>query len=317
MRIFLTGSTGFIGSHFLKAALDAGHEVIALRRSGSRPRILQTKEPQWIEGELSDATAAWFEGVDVLVHLAAAGVSPQKISWTDAFQINVADSMALIVAAQRAGVNRYILCGTCMEYGGSATQYEKIPVNAPLLPAGPYASSKTSFFHGIQAFCSDHQLALTYLRPFTVYGPGQHHENLWPSLQKAAAAGEDFPMTLGQQVRDFVPVETVAQAFLRAAEQQYQSERCKSAKVEKSDPPFNIQHSTFNIHNSPPHLPTFPPSHQIRIANIGTGTPQTILEFAEHWWKTWNAKGKLLPGAIPYRDNEVMRYVPEITYPMK
>ncbi|MEI8283803.1 MAG: hypothetical protein WCG52_02325, partial [bacterium] len=49
------------------------------------------------------------------------------------------------------------------------------------------------------------------------------------------------------------------------------------------------------------------------VANIGTGHPQTIRSFAEHWWKKWDAKGKLLPGALPYRDNEVMRYVPEVS----
>jgi hypothetical protein len=49
------------------------------------------------------------------------------------------------------------------------------------------------------------------------------------------------------------------------------------------------------------------------VANIGTGQPQTIRQFAEHWWKEWGATGKLLPGALPYRDNEVMRYVPEVS----
>jgi len=49
------------------------------------------------------------------------------------------------------------------------------------------------------------------------------------------------------------------------------------------------------------------------VANVGTGHPQTLLGFAEHWWKNWDAKGRLLPGALPYRDNEVMRYVPEVS----
>jgi hypothetical protein len=37
-----------------------------------------------------------------------------------------------------------------------------------------------------------------------------------------------------------------------------------------------------------------------------------VIEFSEYWWRYWGAKGKLLPGAVPYRDNEVMRYVPKI-----
>jgi hypothetical protein len=39
----------------------------------------------------------------------------------------------------------------------------------------------------------------------------------------------------------------------------------------------------------------------------------TILEFAQRWWDKWDAIGRLMPGAIPYRPNEVMRYVPELT----
>jgi len=48
------------------------------------------------------------------------------------------------------------------------------------------------------------------------------------------------------------------------------------------------------------------------VANVGTGHPQTLLGFAEHWWKKRGATGKLLPSALPYRDSEVMRYVPEV-----
>jgi len=39
MKLFVTGGTGFIGSHFLNAALKNGHEVVAQHRPGSKPRI--------------------------------------------------------------------------------------------------------------------------------------------------------------------------------------------------------------------------------------------------------------------------------------
>jgi len=48
------------------------------------------------------------------------------------------------------------------------------------------------------------------------------------------------------------------------------------------------------------------------IGNVGTGKPQTLRTFAEFWWKEWNAKGKLKVGVLPYRANEVMRYVPKL-----
>jgi nucleoside-diphosphate-sugar epimerase len=117
---------------------------------------------------------------------------------------------------------------------------------------------------------------MAILRPFTVYGEGQHDSNFWPSLQKAALAGEDFPMTSGEQIRDFVEVMEVALAFLQAA---------TSADLKPGEPV---------------------------IRNVGTGVPQSLRAFAEAQWKAAGATGKLLPGAVPMRAHEVMRYVPEI-----
>ena len=54
MKIFVTGGTGFIGSHFLKTALAAGHEVIAIRRLGSQPKFPVDGQIQWIDANLSN-----------------------------------------------------------------------------------------------------------------------------------------------------------------------------------------------------------------------------------------------------------------------
>ena len=77
MRIFLTGGTGFIGSHLLAELLRAGHEVVALRRCGSEPVIQLDQQPCWLERSLFQLTVKELAQVDVVVHLASAGVSPQ------------------------------------------------------------------------------------------------------------------------------------------------------------------------------------------------------------------------------------------------
>lgn len=48
------------------------------------------------------------------------------------------------------------------------------------------------------------------------------------------------------------------------------------------------------------------------IKNLGSGTQLTVKEFAEYWWNEWSAEGELKFGAIPYRKNEVMRFIPKI-----
>ena len=124
------------------------------------------------------------------------------------------------------------------------------------------------------AFAREHKLELAVLRPFHVFGEGESQERLWPSLKKAALAGEDFPMTFGEQIRDFTPVEFVAEKFVHYAVE---------AMIKKGEP---------------------------AIHNLGTGKPMSLNSFAEEQWKKFGATGRLKRGEIPYRKNEVMRYVP-------
>lgn len=276
MNIFLTGGTGFIGSHFLAQALQAGHHVKAIRRAGRGARVPLSREPMWLDGALGADWSGPLDGCDALVHLAAVGVSPQKATWDELFQVNVLDSLRLWRQAADAGVKRFVICGSCMEYGRSGDRYPAIPPDAPLEPVTAYGAAKAASSMAALALAAERKLELLVSRPFSIFGEGQHEGNLWPSLRKAALGGADFPMTPGEQVRDFVPVEAVAKTFLAA--------------LDRTDLRAGIP----------------------RVENAGTGKPQTLRAFAEHWWRHWNARGNLRIGALPYRDNEVMRFVPQI-----
>lgn len=277
MKIFVTGGTGFIGSHFLNAALAAGHEVTAVRRPGGQTRIALTSQPRWLDlASMQDVTEKDLEGCDSFVHLAAAGVNPQENAWNHLFQINVADSLDLWLKAAIAGVKRFVICGSCFEYGKSGERYDFIPVDAPLEPTAPYHASKAAASLAAMALAVEKKLQMSILRPFHVFGEGEDEGRFWPALRSAALAGKDFPMTGGDQIRDFVPVTDVARELLSA---------------------------TANT----PLLPGVP-----QIRNLGTGSPQSLKDFATHWWQAFGATGQLRLGEVPYRPNEVMRYVPEI-----
>jgi UDP-glucose 4-epimerase len=274
MKLFITGATGFIGSHVLKQALAEGHRVTALRYAGEQPKIPLPTEPDWVEGLLSDDWSAELRQCDAILHLAAAGVSMQNLEWKQLFAVNVNQSLSLWLQAADVGVRRLIIAGSCFEYGSTAARLDFIPADAPLEPTGPYHASKAAATMAAVALAVERGLELALLRPFHVYGEGEAVPRFWPALRQAALAGEDFPMTLGEQVRVFTPVEQVAAAFVAA--------------VTRTD----IQ----------PGKPV--------IENLGRGQPQTLLAFAEHWWRVWGATGRLLPGRLPYRANEIMRYVP-------
>lgn len=276
MRVFLTGGTGLIGSHFLKLALQEQHEVIALRRPGSRPRIPLPKDPVWIEGGLDEDWSESLHGCDAIVHLAAHGVDLREGDWESCFKWNVTAALKLWLAAADAGVVRFVVAGSCFEYGRSGERYHLIPVSAPLEPTGPYHASKAAASMAAVGLAIDRGLELVILRPFHVYGDGEAAYRFWPSLRRAALAGEDFPMSEGHQIRDFVPVADVAEAFMKAL-------------------------SRTDLTRSSP-----------CIENVGTGNPQTLLNFAKREWEAAKAKGRLNPGLVAMRPAEVMRYAPEL-----
>jgi nucleoside-diphosphate-sugar epimerase len=277
MKIAVTGATGFIGSHFTKQALLAGHSVLALRRSpSSTPRIPLNQQPQWLDRSLDEVSANDLKCCNVLVHLAAHTGNVPYDTLVNCLRWNLMSVLALFDQARLAGIRRYVVAGSCFEYGRSGERYEAIPTTAPLEPANSYAASKAAASIALCQWAEEHGLSLDLLRVFHVFGEGEAETRLWPSLRNAALAGEDFKMTAGEQIRDFVPVEDVARAFLAKAEYSHHS---NSAVI---------------------------------IGNIGSGSPQTIRQFSEHWWGKWHAKGHLLVGALPYRDGEVMRYVPEV-----
>jgi nucleoside-diphosphate-sugar epimerase len=175
-----------------------------------------------------------------------------------------------------AGVKRWIVAGTYAEYGRSAERYDLIPVDAPLEPTFPYAASKAAFFPIVHALAVQQNAELAYFRIFSIFGEGQHQSNFWPSLRDAALGGRDFPMTPGDQVRDFLEVEKAASALLLSV-------------------------------SNPAILPGQP-----WIKNLASGVPVTVGDFGAAWWERLNVGGKFLRGALPYRENEVMRYVPEV-----
>jgi len=272
LKIFVTGATGFVGGHFINT-LPNQIEIVAIRRSKKRPKIPLKRNIKWIDKELDKLECKDFCGIDCVIHFASAGVSPQVATSEELHFGNVSCTLSLLNAAKNAGVSKIIMAGSFSEYGLSANNYDFIPSDAALIPTTPYASSKAAAFDLTYNFCHKSKISLIYNRIFSAYGEGQFEGNLWPSLKKAAMNNADFPMTIGEQTRDFIPIEEVASKFFKDL-----------------DLGFNNNFS-------------------IKVKNICSGKGLTILDFAKIWWTTWGAKGKLLPGKIVNRQNEPMRFV--------
>jgi nucleoside-diphosphate-sugar epimerase len=277
MKVFVTGATGFIGSHLVNLAHERGIEVVAHRRGpDSIPRVAMNKEPQWVDGPLSDVSEEALEGCKAVIHLAAHSANVPYDTLENCIEHNVNQPLKLFRICVDAGIKRFIVAGSCFAYGDSGARYEFIPVDAPLEPTQSYPTSKAEASRAFSDFALKEEVELLILRIFHVYGEGELATRFWPSLKVAAEKGEDFPMSEGKQVRDFVPVEFVAKTFIDSLGRN---------DLEPGKPVIN---------------------------NLGTGHPMSLRVFAEREWKEWDAKGQLLIGELPSRPEEVMRYVPEL-----
>ena len=273
MKIVLTGGTGFIGSNFINHALANGHQILAIRRENSNPRVFLKKEPVWLNKEINQINENELNGYQCVIHLAAHSANTPYDNIENCLKFNLIDSLNFLKKAQKAGIRKFIIAGSCFEYGKKGEEYEFIPPDSGLFPTQTYPASKAAFSLICTQWAIENSLDLSILRIFQVYGEGESESRFWPSIQKAAKSGNDFEMTQGSQIRDFIDVKKVAEEILKEA----------------------IDKNKF-----------------VSIRNIGSGLPKTLAQFAQEIWDKNNAKGKLILGSKDYREGEVFRYVPDI-----
>lgn len=273
-KIFITGGSGFIGSHLINC-LSSDYKLFCLKRIDSKPRIPLNTEPEWIEGSIDGDHSSVLKECEFLIHLAAHSPNFPYDNIENCLYWNLTSSLKLLQDAKRAGIKKFIIIGTGFEYGRAGEECEFITEETPLKPTMTYSASKAASSIIFYQWAIENNLKLQYLRIFQVFGEGEDASRLWPSMKIAAENGDDFILTKGEQVRDFTSIEYIVKEL-------------KNSLI------FNKVKSGIPI-----------------IRNLSWGKPQTLKEFSTYWWKKWNASGKLIFGEKPYRENEVMRFVPK------
>jgi nucleoside-diphosphate-sugar epimerase len=224
--VLVTGATGFIGSHLVRRLVREGAEVHCLVRPGSnaeRIADVAVKCRTWT-GDLRDrdslARAVADARPEIVFHLA--GVTAGRKPGNEFEQIeralegNLKGTLNLLEAVGRAGVtlDRFVATGGLEEYGAGASPYDEAQREAPV---SPYSASQTATTHLLQMLQRRLHLSIVTLRPALVYGPAQSVDFLIPALIVRCLEGGDFEMTEGQQRRDLLYVEDLAEAYLRVA----------------------------------------------------------------------------------------------------
>jgi nucleoside-diphosphate-sugar epimerase len=185
--IVVTGATGLLGTHTL-ASLHGRHEIHALVRTRPAQAL-----PDVVYHE-RDLTQPWTADglpgrVDAVCHLAqSTRMRDFPGQAADIFAVNLAATASLLEYARHARASHFVLASTGGLYGVSeAAITEDTPLNPPPGHLGYYFQTKRSAELLASAYLDS--LNVVVLRPFFMYGPGQHRDMLIPRLIASVRSG--------------------------------------------------------------------------------------------------------------------------------
>ena len=286
-KIFVTGGTGYIGSHTCVELLNSGYDVVLYDNlSNSSEAVVDRigkitgRSPRFIRGDIRDADSLKkaMQGCDGVIHFAglkAVGESvAQPLRYYDN---NVNGTLVLLETMKELGIKTIVFSSSATVYGDPQT----LPIREdhPLKAANPYGRTKWMIEEILRdLFISDPSWSISILRYFNPIGahaggligedPMGIPNNLLPFIAQVAIGkrkfleiyGDDYPTKDGTGVRDYIHVVDLALGHLAA--------------LKTLDRP------------------------QCEAVNLGTGTGYSVLEIVEAFQK---ASGREIPYRIVQR----------------
>jgi nucleoside-diphosphate-sugar epimerase len=269
-KVLVTGATGFIGNYVVQQLLNMGCRVVATSISEAKARnhewFSQVKYIPFNFAQFDDNLNYYdfFDKPDLVIHLAWEGLPNYKSLFH--FEENLPVQYSFLKNLVTHGAKDVTVTGTCFEYGMKEGLLRE---DMCAEPANPYALAKDSLRRFMQELQKLQGFQFKWIRLFYMYGKGQNPNSLLSQLERAVANGDEiFNMSGGQQVRDYLPVEKVAEYVVKTALQN-------------------------NITG---------------IVNCCGGHPVTVQQFVENYLKTRFLNIKLNLGFYPYADYEPMAF---------
>jgi len=265
MRVAVTGASGFVGSAVVAQLRSLNVDVIAASR-GPMPEAVSSSGSGNLRHctlDLATPPSRPFTHLgrpDVLLHLAWQGLPNYRGA------CHVEEELPRQIEFLRRcvddGLQRLVVSGTCLEYG---LREGCLDESLPAQPITAYGQAKDRLRHSLEEQAAHGGLQLTWLRLFYLYGQGQAKTSLYAQLRAAIARRDArFPMSRGDQIRDFQPLSTAAQQIAALA-----------------------------LHGG-----------SAGIFNICSGRPQSVLELVHQWLSEWGADIELDRGVYDYPDYE-------------
>jgi len=267
MRVFLTGASGFIGSHVARLLLNVGCDVLALTLPDDPLWRLQDVAARLtlVRGDLSNSAAyrstlaEWQP--EACIHLAWYA-EPGKYLHSPENLVSLNASLMLLQALIEIGCHQVVMVGTCAEYD---TDMGYLREDSPTRPATIYAATKLALNLIGQQMAATAGVSFAWARFFYLYGPYEDERRVVPALIHSLLKAEPFAATLGEQVRDYLHVEDVAAALWSLTEKRASG-----------------------------------------VFNISSGVPVTMRQLMEIIGDILGRTDLIQFGALPYRDWEPM-----------
>jgi nucleoside-diphosphate-sugar epimerase len=213
---FVTGGSGFIGGRLIRRLVKDGWTMRGLARSDSAEQAVSERGAEPARGELGDvdSIAAGAEGCEVAFHLAAhLGDSGP---WEEFERGNVAGTRNALDGCARAGVRRFVHCGTeaALMAGEPLVDVDETAPLRPDSPA-PYPATKAKAEQLVRN-ANREGFETVVLRPRFVWGAGD--TTLLPAMVSMVEAGRFAWIGGGRHLTDTTQVENVAEGLVLAAE---------------------------------------------------------------------------------------------------
>ena len=242
MHFLVTGGAGYIGSHIVRALLQRGHTNVILDDFSTGHRwAAQGQEVLEVDLKDLNALSAAVAGrqFDGVFHFAAKSLVGESNQYPlKYYQNNVGGTANLLEVALENGWNKCVFSSTAAIYGNPTT--ETINEDHPKAPINVYGQTKLAIEQLLESTCKAREFSAVCLRYFNAAGAssdasiGEAHEpetHLIPNALKAASGsgqpltifGDDYPTRDGACIRDYIHVEDLADAHLKAMDylQQY------------------------------------------------------------------------------------------------
>ncbi len=235
MKLLVTGGAGYIGSHVVRHLVEAGHDVVVYDNlsTGYREAV---GPAQLVEADLADLArlrAVFRENeFDGVLHFAAHIVVPESVADPiKYYRNNTGNTLNLLDVCAEADTRFFVFSSTAAVYGIPATA--SVAESAPLDPINPYGASKMMSERMLMDLGAASNLRYVSLRYFNVAGAdpegrmGQATPDATHLIKVASQAalghrdgmavfGTDYDTPDGTCVRDYIHVEDLAAAHVRA-----------------------------------------------------------------------------------------------------